>query len=358
MKHKSNIQKVLAVLLTALMLVSLTACGAKPEPTVTKFCDALQAFDLETASSCFASEDAQLEAPYTDQAEEEQNAFTEQVLDYMKTNAAQMTYELGETTIDGDTATIPVTFTYVDAAPVITAAMGDYITQAFALAFSGADDSVMEDLFTNIFLEKIESVSTGTATATVELTCIKQDNQWKLQDLSDETARQMTAVMSSNISKAFDAFENGTDGEDTDSAAASEDYTYEDVPAGQTLELATIRLAITGYGETNTLESDFFDPAVAQDGTTFVVLDVDVENITKNTMEFDNDLCLYDSQGREYKPYDDAYMYMDEPFNYTELAPNIRKSGNFVYQVPADAEGCYVLALKAGTNEAYRMYVK
>lgn len=353
-------KKMFASFLAVIMLVSLAGCGSssKPEPIVTKFCDALKTFDMETASSCFVSGDLDIESSYIKENAEEQDIYTEQAIEYLTSCAKEMTYVLGETTTDGDKAVVPVTFTYVDASPVISAALGDYITQAFALAFSGADDSVMEDLFGTIFMEKTESVSTGTATATVEFVCIKQDNEWKIQELSDDAQHEISNIISCNIAKAMESFGNEFSNDGSGSSEPVEEYVWYDVPAGQVLELATIKMAITGCEETSKLTAEYLEPDVAQEGTKFVVLTVEIENITKSTLDFNNDFCLYDSQDREYQPYSDALWYFDETFSYTELAPNIKKTGTFVYHVPTDAQGYYLTTAKSGTNEAYRLYAQ
>lgn len=353
-------KKMLASLLAVIMLVSLVGCGAasKAEPTVTKFCDALKTFDMETASSCFVSGDSDIENPYTEGKAEEQDIFTAQTIEYLTNCAKEMTYVLGETVTEDDKAVIPVTFTYVDASPVISAALGDYITQAFALAFSGADDSVMENLFGTIFMEKTESVSTGTATATVEFVCIKQDNEWKIQELSDDAQYEISNIISCNIAKAMESFGNEFSDDSSGNSEPVEEYVWYDVPAGQVLELATIKMAITGCEETDKLTTEYLEPDVAQEGTKFVVLTMEIENITKSTLDFNNDFCLYDSLDREYKPYSDALWYFDETFSHTELAPNIKTTGIFVYQVPADAQGYHLTTTKSGTNEAYCLYAQ
>ena len=97
-------------------------------------------------------------------------------------------------------------------------------------------------------------------------------------------------------------------------------------------------------------------PETAQDGTKFVVFSVLIENITKDTLNFYNDLT--DSQGRKYDPYADAFWYFDENFCYTDLAPNTAKRGVFVYNVPTDSADYYLSVLKAGTDDGYRLYAK
>ena len=89
-----------------------------------------------------------------------------------------------------------------------------------------------------------------------------------------------------------------------------------------------------------------------------MVFSVDIENITKDTLSFNNDLSLTDSQERKYEPFTDALWYFDQTFSYADLAPNIKQSGVFVYNVPADSESYFLSVAKSGTNDAYRLLGK
>lgn len=345
-------KKVLAVLFTTAMLLALAGCGLgeKPDKVVTTFCEALKNFDSEAASACVASGETGVEEELS--PGEEDNASAEQMFDYMKQQASQMTYTIGEATVDGDQATVPVTFTYVDASSVVQEALSDYIGQAFGLAFSGASEEDLENLFVEIFSEKLSSVETGTATAEVNFPCEKVDGAWKISSLSDEDEDALLQVVTCNIAGAMESIGSSDSEEET----TEEEAVWQDIPVGQELELATIKIRITGCEETNELTTEYMDPAVAQDGTKFVVFTVEIENITKDTLNFDNDLNLEDSQGRTYEPYSDALWYFDETFTYTDLAPNIKTTGNFVYNVPTDSEGYFLKVGKSGTNEMYRLY--
>ncbi|MBR2009310.1 MAG: hypothetical protein IJ936_04205 [Peptococcaceae bacterium] len=199
-------KKVLMAFLTIVMLLSLAGCGSasKPEATVGEFCEALKTLDMETASSCFASGNSGLKNPYAEGNTEKQNIFTEQAVAYFTNCVNEMTYTVGEPAIEGDKAVVPVTFTYVDAGPVVSAALEEYLPQAFMLSFSSVDDSVVKDLFDTIFAEKVETVSTETATVTVEFVCVKQEKEWKLQGLNDTVRHEINNILSCNITKDSD----------------------------------------------------------------------------------------------------------------------------------------------------------
>lgn len=345
-------KKILAVFFTTAMLLTLAGCslGEKPDKVVTAYCEALKNFDSEAASACVASGETSLEEGLSQ--EEEDNAIGEQMFDYVKQQAGKLTYTVGEATVDGDQATVPVTFTYVDASAVIQETMSDYIEQGLGLAFSGASEEEIENLFIDIFNEKLSSVETGTATTDVVFPCEKVDGEWKISDFSEENEDALMQVVTCNMVGEMEEIGSS----DSEEEPAEEEAAWQDISMGQELELATIKIRITGCEETNELTTEYMDPDVAQDGTKFVVFTVEVENITKDTLNFDNDLNLEDSQGRTYEPYSDALWYFDETFTYTDLAPNIKTTGNFVYNVPTDSEGYFLKVGKSGTNEMYRLY--
>ena len=80
--------------------------------------------------------------------------------------------------------------------------------------------------------------------------------------------------------------------------------------------------------------------------------------LMKETINFDGDIDLTDSQGRTYETYSDALWYYDDTFSYTDLAPNIKQSGTLIYNVPTDSVDYYLTVAKAGTNDAYRLLGK
>jgi len=347
-------KKVFSLCLALCLCLSLAACGAtsKPDAVVNSFCTALKSFDEETIASCVVDGKTTLEDPYSDDSEVEQDLSSEQAIEYLKSCAEKMTFSIGTYEVADGTASVPVTFTYVDASPVVTAAIGDYLSQAFALALGGADDTALDELFGSIFMEKTKSVETGTATADVTLDCVKTDDGWKISSLSEETASAITNMLACNMVSAFEGF----GGDSTDNNSEPEDTVWHDVSLGEEVELATIKICITGCEELSELTAEYYSSDVAQSGTKFVVFSADIENITKDTINFNNDLSLTDSQGRTYNPYSNALWYYDQTFSYTDLAPNIKQSGQLVYNVPADSNGYYLSVIKGDTSDGYHLY--
>ena len=352
-------KKILSIVLALSLALSLAGCGeSKPDSTVTNFCNALKTYDFEAISSYMENSNA-LSAPNLgDLAEEDLGS--EKLMTYLKENAEKMTYSLGETQINGDTATVPVSFTYIDASGVMTAALGEYLSQAFVLAFGGAGEEQLAELFESIFTEKAASIKPDTSTVKVSFTCVKVDDGWKIADFSNTDSTVLDNILTCNIASAFDDFGNAFDDSGADNVPDNvpDNTVWHDIPLGQEIELATIKIKITGCEEKQELSGMYLNPDIAQEGTKYIVLNVAVENITKDSISFDNTLPLTDSEGRSYEAYDNAMWYYDETFLYTSLAPNIIKEGVFVYNVPVDSSDYYISILKAGTGEGYRLHAK
>lgn len=324
--------------------------SSKPDKAVKQFCDGMKTFDLVKMAEVVNTMD-NVNSASKDEEEHEI------IWDYVKESAGKMSYEIISSEKDGDIGTVTVQFNHVDAAPLITATFSEFITKAIGLAFTGADESVYETTLEQIFNEKRTSVPESMVDTTATFTCTKTDDGWKIDKVPDE----VVSVLLCNMDKAFDKFDDDESpsqdprsGEDTGSD--EETTEWRDVHVGETIELNTLKITVKGCEEVTTL-ADEYDSVDADDGTKFVVFTVELENITKDPFTFDSgDMPFFDDQDRQFSDFDEAYMYVDESFNYVELEPNMKKTGNFIYNVPEDSSGYYFACMKDGTNEGYRFY--
>ncbi len=338
-------KKFFSLMLALIMAFSLVGCGAKeevPDTVVKAFCEGMKKFDAEAMKTCVVDGS---EVNMEDVSLDEETP--PEISEYLVKLASEITYNITNSNVEGDAGTVTVQFSHADITPVMTAVMGEYITQAFAMAFAGASDEAMDALFTNLFKEKIESTETITAEKTIEFPCIKTDSGWKISEVPDDVVHVLTC----NMATAFEGMDD-VDGEESEET--SEPTNFIEVPMNTEIELATIKVKVTDCIETTELTAEFFEPEVAQDGTKFIVYTVEIENLGKESMSFyDEDFALTDSQGRGYAVYDGGYWYYDRYVTYNEYAPNIKQSGNLVYHVPADCEGYYFALGKTGTSDAY-----
>lgn len=201
-------KKLLSILLSTILIFSLVACGTpKPEETVIAFCENLKELNYAEASALFEFGKGGFEDIEDTDAS---NAMPEGVEEFFKELAKDIDYKISNVSIEDDIAYVTVTFNYADISPVMSNVLVDFIGQAFALAFSGADESATDALFTSLFTEKMTTTTLNTSTADVEFVCVKKEGEWKLQAFDEDNLIKIENVISFDINKAFDMFNNIT----------------------------------------------------------------------------------------------------------------------------------------------------
>ena len=94
-------KKVISLMLALVLALSLTACG--PEGVVGQFCKGLQELDEKAIAQCFENGD-DLELSDLEDVDSD-DAVTQKIMDFMKSCAGRLKYQVGEATVDGDTST-------------------------------------------------------------------------------------------------------------------------------------------------------------------------------------------------------------------------------------------------------------
>ena len=166
--------KKVSILLLALCLIFMTACGTA-SPT-----DALKA-DLENAKSSPDEIIGQLG----------EDGFGEEATQALVDKVLEFDYQLGEEKIDGDKATVETTITTYPFGEIFTGIVDDFITQAFANPDMTDDDaSALLDQLLMDALDKADK--TYSKTITIELS--QEDGEWVVQE-SDEMSNALTGGM-------------------------------------------------------------------------------------------------------------------------------------------------------------------
>ena len=194
--------------ISLMLALSLTACGGKtgPEGVVGQFCKGLQELDEKAIAQCFENGD-DLELSELEDVDSD-DAVAQKIMDFMKSCAGRLKYQVGEATVDGDTATVPVEFTYVNAGSLMTEILTEYISQAWSLALSGADDEKLAAAFD----EKTTGADFPTLTATLTIPCVQTSDGWKISssaDNSEDLSAQLLDILTSNIYGALEDFGAG-----------------------------------------------------------------------------------------------------------------------------------------------------
>ncbi|HCX63848.1 MAG TPA: hypothetical protein DHN33_01375 [Eubacteriaceae bacterium] len=186
-----------------LILLMLAGCSQEQQPAeaVEEFLDAAKDMDYESAACYVDSSSVNGEADFkgdflTSEETEEITDSTEAFTNYFESNLKKLDYEIVETEeIDEQSAVVTVDVSYVDSKPVIQAAFGELIVQAFSMAFSEVEMSEEEqaEMFEGIFAEKVESTPEKVVDETIEVSCVKQEEEWYISQPNKALFNAITA---------------------------------------------------------------------------------------------------------------------------------------------------------------------
>lgn len=128
---------------------------------------------------------------------------------------------------------------------------------------------------------------------------------------------------------------------------------------GEDVELATIKFKVKNAKEQQIISSKYSSPEVASENAKFVVIDMDVTNITSEPFYFQADgFVVVDNLDRAFNPYGHTIGNIDNYLEMRELAPSIMENGKVVFEIPNDAINYTFNIGKAGTNEEYVVTLK
>jgi hypothetical protein len=128
---------------------------------------------------------------------------------------------------------------------------------------------------------------------------------------------------------------------------------------GDEVELATIKFKVNSIEEKQTLTTKYGSPTVAKENAKFVVINMDVTNITDKPFDFYvGDISVIDNKDREFLPYERTIGSVDNYLNMRRLSPGIKENGVLVYELPKDATSYSLVIGKAGTNEIYKVLLE
>ena len=218
-------KRILSVFLALSLLLGLTACTAapKPEDTLKQFFEAMKGFDFEGMQACMDDAFNQDDI-LGDFAEDDLTG----LLDYVKNNAASISYQIGTPQIKDDTATVAVSAEYTDISPVMQEAFSDYFMSVLSMLFTELSEEDSEQIFAKSLSKAIETANPSRASEEIAFTLTRTDEQWKITDFSQDA---LTTVLTGNMMNALedmlgDAF---SEEDGWTIAAEPEDYPISDV---------------------------------------------------------------------------------------------------------------------------------
>ena len=186
------------------------AAASKPEETVIKFSEAMQAYDIEAMDSFLLKPDTDAllsEYGFEDSTVEgDVDVVTNAVISKMERWAGNMKYELGDVSTDGDLAQVKVKYTYVDASPIIQEFAADLLDRAYAGEFDDSSEEEIEVYLTQLIKEKLVATKVGESVATVTYPLVLVNNEWKIMELPEELENVLTFNLSTSIGEMEELF--------------------------------------------------------------------------------------------------------------------------------------------------------
>jgi len=205
-------KKVISALVMSLLVLSLFACSSpSPKDTVSGFLDASKKADYKTmvtyVDPANTGEMQNVETIYSDSVDD---IFVEFYQEYLKSKLPKMTYEIVSSDIKGDNASVEVNAKYIDGGIVLKAAMGDVITKAMGMAFSGQNptDEEMNKLFLDTINEKANTLADTYKEVTLKIDCVKKDGKWYISEANDNLVDIVSLGFLSAAGDISDVFEN------------------------------------------------------------------------------------------------------------------------------------------------------
>lgn len=344
-------KKIISLILVFMFVLSLTACslGKGPDSVVEDYCKALKEFNLEKVAD-YMGGDA------FDMMNMPEGSAEKVLMTFFKEQSKNIKYSIGEPEEDGNVATVKVDFKYNDASSLYSAVLGEYLLQGMALGLSGADDSVIENLFPTIFKEKREKALLVADNVSIVFYCEKIDGDWKILGLSDDSIDKIVNMMTCNFMEVFNSFDSSSSN-NTNQVSKPNELVWNDVPMGNRVRLASLEMKVVDCSMVDKLTAEGVNDYDAGKGSKFLVVEFEVKNVTRDPIDYNHELILRDNNGNIYPVFEMGSCYFEESLRYITLSPSVPVVGYIVYNVPEDCTSFYYEVSKAGTNEAYRLLI-
>ena len=129
-------------------------------------------------------------------------------IDIMKKHYQNLSYEIKDETIDGDSATVD--------AEITVRSYADVVNEANDYRLNHADEFDSENTFASYRLDRLKEV-TDTETYTITFHLTKDNEEWKIDDLSDDDLRKISGLYGvTDVNAINDGADTTTDDGKTD----------------------------------------------------------------------------------------------------------------------------------------------
>lgn len=201
-------KKIFTLLLSVLLLIGCSKTNdalenndPKPEDTIVEFFDGLQKFDLEQIKGCFKS------------AEESGSLLTlgekipNEYLNSITAITCKIKYEILDSSIENNEATVKVKLTYPDISKKIGGFVGELLSKSFTLLLTGQrldKNDIMSNFKDMIKDFNVDNLELTSFTMDYKLELI--DGTYKIVTLGDEIIDALTGGSFGSLKDLFNQF--------------------------------------------------------------------------------------------------------------------------------------------------------
>lgn len=211
---KVSTKIVTVALLACAFCLVLAGCSAGPSSAVDSALKAIKGQNVEALQKVCIP-DVSTDTIITKGAAPEINGveLTDEqkaVFDSYASKLLDFDYSIKSEKVEGDKATVEVTFKTYDFAPVVTGWMNDFYTQALTTAFAnlGASQDVLQQKMAGILVDTLQARLPLLGEKTLETTgtfeCQKTNEGWKLVELSKDARNAMLGGSPAALESAQD----------------------------------------------------------------------------------------------------------------------------------------------------------
>lgn len=200
-------EKVISIIVIVSMIFNFSDYSnfSIPDTAVSEYIESAKLFDLNKMSSKMNPSASMDKDKIIDLEGADENSLEKYILDYLKSNAKKITYKIKDTKIDNDKAVVTVDFKYVNGVPLLKAAMRDAYIQAISRGFTVVEmtDQETSQMLVSSMEKQKENIAESFVEKTIDIKCIKVDNQWYIDEPSDDLIDVIMSNLYTAVNQSF-----------------------------------------------------------------------------------------------------------------------------------------------------------
>lgn len=288
-------------------MLTLVACGPKPDETVKGFFDAAKKTDFNTMSNYIKKESGKDTFKYDDKDQEK----------VVKAVFSKVSYEIISSTVDGKNATVKAKVTSLDLPKIYAKTVSDLMPTLFASALANKNDEAKDQLM-QTFINSINDPNATKTTTEVDIKLVKGDKGWLIEPNDD-----LMNAMTGNLGKAF-----GNTNNKNDSSTVKADSKVYNINEEAKIGRATITVTSFVLSE----GKEFDKP---KEGYVFAVVNVKKKNISKDTLMYgESEFKIQNDKGQILDP---SITTIGKRLDQGKIAGGGEAEGTITFEVPKDS---------------------